>query len=102
MPPAAVAKLFEKMKVRERREEASEEEAEESEEELEEETEEAVANEAEVEGVVEVDVSPEEGASGDHEQLRQRIHGWARRAAEGARLVARPEGPAECRETTRL
>jgi hypothetical protein len=93
MAPAEVAKLFEKMKVKATREE-TEEEGEDPEEETEEGSDEADFEAGEFEGEVADQPGDSEGGdiSADREQVRQRIHDWARRAAEGARLVVRPRG----------
>ena len=45
-----------------------------------------------VEVVIEEDLADTGDASQDREQLRQRIHAWARRAAEAAKLVKKPKG----------
>ena len=94
MPMDEISKLFEKFKVAEKKGESGDDEAEEAEEEPEEQSPEQTSEDAEdlVEVVIEEDLADTGDASQDREQLRQRIHAWARRAAEAAKLVKKPKG----------
>jgi hypothetical protein len=99
MPPDQVSKLFEKFNVAEKKgesgvDESSEDEDEEVEGEPDGEPEEP-SNEDEkelVEVVIEEDLPDTGGSSEDREQLRQRIHTWARSAVETSKLVKKPRG----------
>jgi hypothetical protein len=94
MPMDEISKLFEKFKVAEKKGESGDDEAEEAEEEPEEQSPEQTSEDGEalVEVVIEEDLTDTGDASQDREQLRQRIHAWARRAAEAAKLVKKPKG----------
>ena len=94
MPMDEISKLFEKFKVAEKKGESGDDEAEEAEEEPEEQSPEQTSEDGEalVEVVIEEDLADTGDASQDREQLRQRIHAWARRAAEAAKLVKKPKG----------
>jgi hypothetical protein len=98
MPMDEISKLFEKFKVAEKKGESGEDETNDAEKtaeaEPEEESPEPTGEEDEplVEVVVEEDLADTGDASEDREQLRQRIHTWARRAAEAAKLVKKPKG----------
>jgi hypothetical protein len=94
MPVDEIAKLFEKFKVAEKKGESGEDDAEEAEEAPEEHSPEPVSEDGEAlaEVVIEEDLTETGDASEDREQLRQRIHTWARHAAEAATLVKKPKG----------
>ena len=94
MPMDEISKLFEKFKVAEKKGESGDDEAEEAEEEPEDHSPEQTSEDGEalVEVVVEEDLADIGDASQDREQLRHRIHAWARRAAEAAKLVKKPKG----------
>jgi hypothetical protein len=94
MPMDEISKLFEKFKVAEKKGESGDDEAEEAEEEPEEQSPEQTSEDGEalVEVVIEEDLADTGDASQDREQLRQRIHAWARSAAEAAKLVKKPKG----------
>jgi hypothetical protein len=94
MPADEVASLFEKFKVADKKVDAGDDDAEESAEEIEEEALEQ-ADDIGVtlaDAVVEEDFGDTGDTSQDREQLRQRIHTWARRAAEAAKMVKKPRG----------
>jgi hypothetical protein len=93
MPVDEIAKLFEKFKVAEKKGESGEDDEEEVEEEIEDALSE-VGEEVEVasEVVIEEDLVDSVDATEDREQLRQRIHTWARRAVEVAKLTKKPKG----------
>jgi len=95
MPADEIAKLFEKFKVADKKGDSGDDEADEAGEENEEESPEEGAEAGDVlpEVVIEEDLIADTGdASQDREQQRQRIHAWARRAAEAAKLVKKPKG----------
>ena len=94
MPADEVSKLFEKFKVAEKKGESGEDESDEAAEELEE----APADQpsGDEESLPEVEIEEEFEDTGDttqdREQLRLRIHSWARRVAEIAKMVKKPKG----------
>jgi hypothetical protein len=94
MPVDEIAKLFEKFKAAEKKGESGDDDEEEAEEETEEASSEQAGEEVEVAAdvVVEEDLADSGDASKDREQLRQRIHTWARRAVELAKLAKKPKG----------
>jgi hypothetical protein len=94
MPVDEIAKLFDTFKVAEKKGESGDDDTEESEVETDEQRPEEAGEGGEdrAEEVIEEDVADMGSASEDREQLRQRIHTWARRAAEAAKLVKKPKG----------
>src|ERR1019366_750278 len=95
MPADEIAKLFEKFKVADKKGDSGDDDADDSGEENEEESPEegTEAGDALPEVVIEDDLIADTGdAAQDREQQRQRIHAWARRAAEAAKLVKKPKG----------
>jgi hypothetical protein len=95
MPADEIAKLFEKFKVADKKGDSGDDDADDAGEENEEESPEEGAEAGDVlpEVVIEEDLIADTGdASQDREQQRQRIHAWARRAAEAAKLVKKPKG----------
>lgn len=94
MPVDEIAKLFEKFKAAEKKGESGDDEAEEPEEEPDEQSAEQGSDDEEAlaEVVIEEDIAATDDSSEDREQLRQRIHTWACRAAEAAKLVKKPKG----------
>jgi hypothetical protein len=96
MEPEAIAKLFEKFKVQEKKTVEGEED--ESEDAAEDEVSESDEPEPETEPVVE-EIEPEEeialveeDATAGRERQMEQIHAWAQRAVEGAKLVKKPKG----------
>ena len=94
MPMDEISRLFDKFKVAEKQGESGEDEAEKAEDEPEEQSPEQTGDDEQplVDVVIEDDLADTEDASQDREQLRRRIHAWARRAAEAAKLVKKPKG----------
>ena len=98
MPMDEISKLFEKFKVADKKGDSGEEEADEAEEESEEEVTEQTVDAEEILGETVVDIDLPDTADvlledgQDREQQRQRIHDWARRAVEAAKLVKKPKG----------
>ena len=97
MPMDEISKLFEKFKVAEKKGESGDDEADEGPEvddEPEEQSPEQTSEDGEalVEVVMEEELADTGDAAQDREQLRQRIHAWARRAVEVAKLVKKPKG----------
>ena len=96
MPMDEISKLFEKFKVAEKKGESGDDEDDEAEaeDEAEEQSLEQTSEDGEAltEVVIEEEIADTGDASQDREQLRQRIHAWARRAAETAKLVKKPKG----------
>jgi hypothetical protein len=95
MPADEIAKLFEKFKAADKKGDSGDDEADEAGEENEEESPEEGAEAGDVlpEVVIEEDlIADTADAPQDREQQRQRIHAWARRAAEAAKLVKKPKG----------
>lgn len=95
MEPDALAKLFEKFKVSDKKSgEGEEGEPEEAEPEEPEDAEEPTAeSDAATElQPLEDDEIDEVDPTGDRDRQRQQIHSWARRAAEAAKLVKKPGG----------
>jgi hypothetical protein len=95
MPADEIAKLFEKFKVADKKGDSGDDDADDAGEENEEESSDEGTEAGDVlpEVVIEEDLIADTGdASQDREQQRQRIHAWARRAAEAAKLVKKPKG----------
>src|SRR5664279_4174313 len=95
MPADEIAKLFEKFKVADKKGDSGDDDADDSGEENEEESPEEGTEAGDVlpEVVIEEDLIADTGdASQDREQQRLRIHAWARRAEEAAKLVKKPKG----------
>ena len=94
MPVEEIAKLLEKFKVAEKKGESGDDEAEEAEAEPEEQSPEQASEDGDAlaDVVIEEYIAEAGEASEDREQLRQRIHTWARHAAEAAKLVKKPKG----------
>ena len=94
MPMDEIAKLFDKFKVAEKKGESGDDDDDgtggESDDESPEQTSEDEAPLAEP--GIEQDLPDTGDTSQDREQLRQRIHTWARRAAEAGKLVKKPKG----------
>jgi len=104
MPADEIAKLFEKFKVADKKGDSGDEDNDESQEDIEEESPEEKTEDGDAlsDVVIEEDVIADTGdASRDREQQRQRIHAWARRAAEAAKLVKKPKA-SRPRKTTGL
>jgi hypothetical protein len=95
-----LSKLFEKFKVPDKKGDSGEEDGDEAEDEAEDGAEESVAVAAEQASeeesiepqVGEEDLTDTAGGTADREQQQLRIHAWARRAAEAAKLVKKPKG----------
>lgn len=94
MPMDEISKLFEKFKVAEKKGESGDDEANEAEDDTEQQSPEQTSEDGEAlaQDVSEEDVADTGEVMQDREQLRQRIHSWARRAAETAKLVRKPKG----------
>jgi hypothetical protein len=98
MPMDEISKLFEKFKVADKKGDSSEEVADETEEESEEEAAEQTVEAEEPPGesiieeaLLETAIAAQEDGQ-DREEQRLRIHAWARRAAEAAKLLKKPKG----------
>jgi hypothetical protein len=95
MPADEIAKLFEKFKVADKKSDSGDDDADDSGEENEDETPEegTETGDALPEVVIEEDlITDTSDASQDREHQRLRVHAWARRAAEAAKLVKKPRG----------
>jgi hypothetical protein len=98
MPADEISKLFDKFKVAEKKGESGEDDAGEDTAEAEDVAEDVAAGpegeegEALAEIVIDEDLVDTGDSTQDREQLRQRIHSWARRVAEIAKLAKKPKG----------
>jgi hypothetical protein len=94
MPVDEIAKLFDKFKVAEKKGESGDDDDDGTEGEPDDESPEQTSEDEAplAQPGIEQDLPDTGDTSQDREQLRQRIHTWARRAAEAGKLVKKPKG----------